>query len=118
MPTSHELYELPFLAPVARGHEVIAATLRRAHDSDELASLVLDRSSGLVYCSEPLLEPLGRTELPLTDPIAVLTRFTWRVVRSTTGRSLGAVVSTTSVGDQNHARTRLFIEPEAAATYR
>jgi hypothetical protein len=113
MNTGHVLHELPFLAPVPRGHEVLVATLRRSPDSDQRASLVLDRTTGVLYCGEPLWGPLDRTPLALTDPIGVLTRFTWTVIQRDEGRVMGAMISSASTGDRNHAFTRLYLEAPA-----
>jgi hypothetical protein len=118
MPVHVELYELPFLAPVPRDHEVLVATLRRSPDSTVLASFVLDRTATVLYCGETLWGPLDRSPTALHDPLGVLTRFTWVVERSTLGQVVGAMVSSTSAGDQNHAQTRLFVSPSSAAPYR
>jgi hypothetical protein len=118
MNTGHVLHELPFIAPVPRNHEVLVATLRRSPHSDTRASLVLDRTTGILYCSDALWGPLDRSPLALTDPIGVLTRFTWTVVQTSEGRCMGAMISTSSHGDSNHAHTRLYVEGPSATAYR
>jgi hypothetical protein len=118
MSSEVELHQLPFLAPVPRGHEVLVATLRRSPESDVLASLVHDRTASVLYVGDTLLGPLDRNPLAIQDPIAVLTRYTWVVVSASVGRVAGAMISSTSAGDQNHAQTRLFVEPAAPVAYR
>lgn len=109
-----ESLQVPFSAPVPRGHEVLFATVRQAPDSRERASLVLDLTCGCLYCAERLWGALSGDARSLTDPLAVLRERSWVVDRTLAGRSLGAVV----LSEGAARRTRLFIEPSAAPPYR
>ncbi|APR80708.1 Hypothetical protein A7982_06055 [Minicystis rosea] len=110
----NQALELPFVASVPRGHEILVAWLSHSPDAKDETALVLDRTAGILYCDPSLWGPLGRDPRVLQDPIAVLTRWTWTVTRSITGIAAGAVVVTTSRGDSNDARTRLFVQGLAA----
>lgn len=101
------LFEVPFLAPVPTGNEVYVAALVRSADAHEEIFLVHDRTAGVVYCDDRLLGPLGRDAFATRDPVAALTRFTWRVKRAVEGTAAGAILSTAVNGD--HALTRLFV---------
>ncbi|MFT3775940.1 MAG: hypothetical protein QM820_62140 [Minicystis sp.] len=105
--------ELPFVASVPRGHEVLIAWLKHAPDATREDALVLDRTAGILYCDVALWGPLGRDPRVLHDPLAVLTRWTWVVTRSIAGIAAGAVVLTTSSGESNVAQTRLFVQRPA-----
>jgi hypothetical protein len=107
-----ELHEVFFLAPVPYGNEVAVLTLRR---SDTQITLVLDQTAHVRYCNEAIWGPIGASPLATTDPAAVLQRWGWVLIRATTGRSAGALVSTTDVGEANHVQTRLFVGPASAA---
>lgn len=113
-----DAFELPFLAPIPRGHEVLVVGLLRAPTATEPSWLVVDRTAGILYCGENLWGPLGQSAEAASDPVAVLTRWSWRVARSATGRVRAALVASSDVGDSNFARTRLFLEPEGAGPYR
>lgn len=103
------------MASVPRGHEVVVAWLKRSADATRETALVLDRTAGMLYCDDALWGPLGRDPRVLDDPLAVLTRWTWTVTRSIAGIAAGAVVLTTSSGESNEARTRLFVTSPATA---
>lgn len=109
-----ESLQLPFSAPVPRGHEVLFATVRPAQGSRERASLVLDRTCGCLYCAEQLWGALSADPRSLTDPLAVLSERSWVVDRTLAGRSLGAIV----LSEGAARRTRLFVEPSVAPPYR
>lgn len=113
-----QVLEIPFVAAVPRGHEVLVAWLKRSPDETRESALVLDRTAGVLYCDPSLWGPLGRDPRVLHDPVAVLTRWTWVVTRSTTGIAAGAVVLTTSSGESNDAQTRLFVQSAAASQQR
>ena len=104
---SRSVVELAFLAPIPRGHEVSVSMLRREPESDVVTTLVVDRTSGIVYCGEMVWGLLEAHDLALTNPLAALTRHAWRVESTTEGCVAGAMVSTTSTG---RAQTRLVLE--------
>jgi hypothetical protein len=110
VPKPSEAYELPFLAPVPHGHEVVLVALLRSAESTKKTFLALDRTASILYCDDELWG-IFRHEHEVADPVAALTRWSWVVAKSTTGRVVGAMVSTADTGDSNHAKTRLFIEP-------
>jgi hypothetical protein len=105
-----QVLDLPFVAAVPRGHEVLVAWLKSAPDATRESALVLDRTAGLLYCDLSLRGPLGRDPRVLVDPVGSLTRFSWVVTRSLSGIAMGAMVFTTSTGDSNEAYTRLFVQ--------
>ena len=112
MPTAHDL---PFLAPIPRGHEVLVVTFTLAGKSP---TMVLDRTTSNLYCPEPLWGPLHQDPvLAVTDPIAVVTRFAWTVQSAVEGVCGGALVSTKGWGDRYEIRTLLLVEP-AGTPYR
>jgi len=115
---SEDAFELPFLAPIPRGHEVLVVGLLRDPGAFEPSWLALDRTAGVLYCGENLWGPIGRSAEAATDPVAILTRWSWRVAQSATGRVRAALVGSSDVGDSNFAKTRLFLEPEGAGPYR
>jgi hypothetical protein len=106
--------DLPFVAAVPRGHEVLVAWLKSAPEATRESALVLDRTASIVYCDPSLRGPLGRDARVLVDPVGELTRWSWGVTRALTGTAVGAVVFTTSSGDTNDAQTRLFVQGAAA----
>ncbi len=109
-----QVLELPFVAAVPRGHEVLVAWLKSSPDATGESALVLDRTTGILYCDPSLWGPLGRDPRALHEPLAVLTRWSWVVTRSAAGIAAGAVVVTTNRGDSNEAQTRLFVQSPAA----
>jgi hypothetical protein len=78
-------------------------------------SLVHDCTSGIVYCDDRLLGPLGCDAWAPRYPVAALTRFTWRVTRAKQGTAAGAIASIAVNG--NGGRTRLFVA-SAKSPYR
>jgi hypothetical protein len=112
--TVAELHELPFLAPVPRGHDVLVVSLRRTPDDPSLSRFVLDQTDGVLYCDEKLWGAFGRDVLATQNPLGVLTRWSWVVEKAATGRVAGVMISTKNWGDTNHSETRLFVEPMGA----
>jgi hypothetical protein len=111
-------FDLPFVAPVPQGHDVLVVHFHQGEPT-RLEALVLDRTDRVLYCGDRLWGPLGNDPaLALHDPVAVLTRFTWRTGQTVSGVSGGAIVSVKTSGDANESRTRLFVEPGAGAPYR
>ncbi len=110
-----QVLELPFVASIPRGHEVLVAWLKSSPDATRESALVLDRTVGVLYCDPSLWGPLGRDPRAVQDPVAMLTRWSWVVTRSTTGIAAGAIVVTTNSGDSNEAQTRLFVQSPAAS---
>lgn len=118
MSSTARIHEVHYAAPVPRGHEVLIAMLRQAPGSDQLATLVFDRTDSVTYCLDALWAPLSG-ELGWTDPIAALTRYTWQVESVVVGRVLGTTVATNTLGHSNVVRTRLLVAPiEAQGAYR
>jgi hypothetical protein len=64
------VHELPFLAPVPRGHDVLVATMRRAPDSSVL------------YCGESLWGPRPIVERRLQPQRPVTKLHPWGEVQS------------------------------------
>ena len=118
MSAQDEVIQFPFLAPVPRGHEVLIGMVRQAPDSDVRASFVLDRTSGLLHCSERLWGPFGADPAALVDPVAVLGRWSWVFERVLAGHSLGAIVMTQDDASRSRGQTRLFVAPAVAQPYR
>ena len=116
MSSATELYELSFLAPVPRDHLVLVATV---HRDGAYGTFVLDQTAGVLYSDTVIWGPLGKRASAVNDPLATLAQYEWRPVRASTGRIVGAMISTKNMGDANHAETRLFVEPlPPAAPYR
>ncbi|MDB4933251.1 MAG: hypothetical protein JWP87_223 [Labilithrix sp.] len=108
------VHEVCFVAPVPHGHDALVVTLRRSEGETSTCSFVLDQTDGILYCDEDLWSPFGSDPLATRDPLAVLAKWSWVVAKSTTGTVIGSIVSTKDGGDQNHARTRIFVTPKAA----
>lgn len=106
MPSVHDL---PFIAPVPRGHDVLVATFVI---ENRVAIAVLDRTASTLYCPEDLWGPLYQDPvLAVTDPVAALTRWTWKLRSATEGSCLGALVASSKNGEE--PRTRLVVEARA-----
>ncbi len=118
MQTQIEAHDIAFVAPIPAGNQVLIARVRRSEGESWTPTLVLDVSSKALYRNDTLYGPLSNDVLSTTDPLAVLTRWSWKVVKVSEGRVVGCIVSTTGTGDSNTA-TRLFVETTgAAAPYR
>lgn len=103
--------ELPFLAPIPAGHEVLVVWLRQTPDDQRTRLLVLDQSARVLYCDDRLWGPLGANEQATLDPVGLLTRLSWVEDRRLMGRVSGAMVT---MGASTELRTRLFLEPGSA----
>jgi hypothetical protein len=103
------VFDLGLLAPVPRDHLVLVATMQR---EESRGTFVLDQTAGVLYADPTLWGPLGRRVTAVTDPLATLAQYGWRPVKKVVGRVVGAMISTTSEGEANHAETRLFLDPE------
>lgn len=107
--------EVPFVAIVPAGHDVFVAKMRPQAGSDKGVFMVLDVTTSVLYCNDDLWG-LFHPAASSSDPVGVLARWGWIVDGHHRGRVVGSVVSTTSAGDSNHARTRLFVEVRGAET--
>jgi hypothetical protein len=106
-------YEFDFVAPVPHGHGVLIAKMDRARSS---LNFVLDRTASTLYGDEELWHHVSKDDVMLTvrDPVTVLTRQNWVPRYVIVGASICALVSTSSSGDPNHAKTYLIVESERA----
>lgn len=112
MPSVHDLL---FGAPIPRGNEVLVATFTLEERS---STLVLDRTTSTLYCPEELWGALQQDTInAVREPVGVITRWSWKVKGVVIGTCVGAIVSTTTRGEQQ-VRTRLLVEPGPAAPYR
>jgi hypothetical protein len=112
MPVAHEL---SFHTPIPRGHDVLLVTFGLV---DKTAVLVLDRTASNVYCAGALWGPLHQDPaLAVTDPVAAVTRYAWKVRSAVEGVCAGALLSTEGWGDRHEVKSILLLEP-AAAPYR
>lgn len=117
--------ELPFVAAVPAGHEILAVDLTLDGGGwleTTSASAVVDTATGIVYADLgywTVLKAAGRLpEPPAQNPVEALGPG-WRVAQAVRGRVRGAVVSTRDVGEQNHAATLLYLVVEGTeAPYR
>jgi hypothetical protein len=112
------LVEIPFFAPVPKGHEVLVVTFELDGKSP---MLVHDKSASTVfYYGDDLAGPLNRMpELAVTDPVAAITRFPWTVKSALAGLCTGALCTTHYTSARGpESTTRLFIEPASAQPYR
>ncbi len=108
--------DVPFLAPIPRGHEVLVVTFELDGKSP---MLVHDKSAAAVYYPDDLSGPLLRAaEQAVDDPVTAITRFPWTVKDAIAGLSLGALVSTQRTSRGQEATTRLFVEPASKQPYR
>lgn len=106
MPTVHDL---PFVAPVPRGHDVLIVMFTNGSYSP---TLLFDRTASTVYCPEAITGALHQDPvLAVTDPVAVVTRFAWTVKSATEGICAGALISVNRLGDRFDAKTTLVVEP-------
>jgi hypothetical protein len=103
------LHELPFLAPIPRGHEVLVVTFA---SEDKTLTAVLDRTASSLYCPEALWGPLHQDPVrAVTDPVAVITRWAWTLRSAVEGVCAGAMMSTKSWGgDRHEVKTILLVE--------
>lgn len=103
------LLELPFLAPIPRGHEVLVVTFAL---DDKAPTVVLDRTASTLYCPGDLWGPLHQDPaLAVTDPVAVVTRWAWTVQSTLGGTCAGALISSKSWGgDRLEVKTTLLVE--------
>lgn len=108
-----EVHNLDFVAPVARDHYVLVATMQR---EDMRGCFVLDHTAGVLYADATLWGPFGHRLSAVTDPLGTLAQYGWQPVKAVTGRVLGAMISTKNSGEANHAETRLFVAPAPPAT--
>lgn len=103
-----ELVTLTFLAPIPRGNRVVHAVVRSGPDAARLM-VVHDLTTGIVYCPQQLVNPLG-SRAALEDPLGVLERLGWTIEQRLEGRVAGAMCS----AHGQDTRTRLAIAPEVA----
>jgi len=106
------IIELPFLAPIPRGHDVVVVTFTL---DDRSPTLVVDRTAGTVYCPDALAGALQQDPLhAVADPISTLTRWSWTVKSTMSGVCAGALVSTRVSGNNRYElKTHLLMEPAA-----
>lgn len=113
MPT---LCEVPFLASIPRGHDVLVVTFNLG---DKSPSVVLDRTAANLYCTDELWGPLHQDPaLAVTDPIAVAKRWNWKIKNAIQGVCAGAMISTKSWGGDNYEVKTLLVLETPAAPYR
>lgn len=106
MPSAHEL---PFAANIPRGHAVLVVTFTLGGKSP---TMVLDRTASSLYCGEDLWGPLHQDPIhALTDPVTVVTRWSWTVRSAFEGVSAGALVQTKGWGERHEVKTLLLVEP-------
>ncbi len=104
-----QVLEVPFVATVPAGHDVLVAQARGPSSPDASSAIVLDVTSSTLYCNDDLWAVFQSTFSP-SDPVRALERAGWVIKQQYKGRVLGAVVSTTNKGESNYARTRLFVD--------
>ena len=103
--------DLPFAAPVPRGHDVGYATV--SHPDAGLAGelLLFDRSAGVTYCQERMHAVLAHPQM-VGDPFFGARAHGWKVEQQVLGRVLAAMVSTQPGRALPALRTTLFVELE------
>lgn len=111
------LLEVPFLAPIPRGHEVLVAAMRHAEYTDPFW-FVLDRTTGTLYVGEESWGIFSRSKTAVLDPIGFLAQWNWKPERCVEGKMVAATVASSNRGDSNFSRTRLFVDPSVAPPYR
>jgi hypothetical protein len=106
---------LEFIAPIASGNEVVIFFMSRLlpgmfADTEEKTRVVLDRSSGILYCDERVIG-LRFDGSSIDDPPALFADAGWKVDEQRIGRVRCAVVSFSAaeVGGASVGRTRLFL---------
>lgn len=112
---SIESFELPFLAPVPFGHDVLVVFARTELS---LARLVLDETTHVLYCEPRLWGALGTNLRATVDPIGALAGWKWTIERTLRGRSAGAMIAPGEQGVAEIARTRLFVEAAPTTPFR
>ena len=107
-----KIISLTFAAPVPRGHDVLVVTFTGPYANE---TVVLDRTDSVLYCSDVMLGVMQQhPEQAINDPIAVVTRWSWRVQEELQGTSAGSVLCT-----GRPVSTRLLVEPATStAPYR
>lgn len=116
--------DLPYLAPVPAGHEVLVLELANAaggfFEFNE-AGCVVDRATRVVYADRSYLTILAKNPSPsayAADAPADALGPGWRVNRSFSGQVVSAVVGTADGVSNSAARTRLYVRSAPATTYR
>jgi hypothetical protein len=111
--------QLPFLAPIPVGNEVVVQPLERTTffgGWEESESMVLDRTTGIVW--SPWLVPMGLTQENFhSHRLGDHRRRTPNVV-PTLGRVVACQVSSKGVGEHNHVMTGLTLAPLEGGAYR
>ena len=108
-------HHLPFHAPIPRGHDVLLVTFGL---ENKAPTVVLDRTTSTLYCGEDMWGPLQNDPaLAVTDPIALVTRWTWKVRSTIEGVCAGALISTRHVGESHDVKTILLVDA-AGTPYR
>jgi len=110
--------ELPFLAPIPVGHEVLVVALRQSPEARRTQFLVLDQTVSVLYCDDRLWGPLSGNVQATIDPVGLLTRFSWVVDRQFAGRVCGAMVGMATAEECNTLRTRIFLQAASDTPYR
>lgn len=111
--------ELPFLAAIPLGHEVVVQPLERPgffagwQDAD---SIVLDRVTGIVW--GPWMETLTLTAQNFHAQHLGVNLRRKEGSPAILGRVVGCQVSTKGIGEHNHIATVLNLAPVEAAVYR
>ncbi|WP_437933541.1 hypothetical protein [Sorangium sp. So ce341] len=111
--------ELPFLAPIPVGNEVVVQSLERPTffgGWEESEWIVLDRTTGIVW--SPCTVPMGLTRENFHSHHLGDHRRRRPNVAPTLGRVVACQVSTKGIGETNHVVTGLTLAPLEATAYR
>lgn len=116
--------DLPYLAPVPVGHEVLVLELANAaggfFELNE-AGCVVDRQTRVMYADRSYLTSLAKNTTPNAFPIdapADVLGPGWTVSRSFAGQVVCALVGTADGMTTTTAKTRLYLRSAPTTTYR
>lgn len=108
--------DLPFAAPVPRGHSVVLLRIQHADDG-RAGTALIDATTGVVYCEESMFG-LFAFATAASEPARVAQGLGWEIVEQLAGRAAGATVATSRSPREASVRTCLFLDTSEAPPYR
>jgi hypothetical protein len=108
--------DLSFAALATRGHQVVWMRVHQP-EHDMTTDVVLDATSGTVYCDEKMFGLFAHAEAA-NDPLALATSRGWELQERLEGSVTCAVVATSSADRGASIRTTLFVDTSVRSPYR
>jgi hypothetical protein len=108
--------DLPFAAPVPRGHIVVLVQIQHTEDA-RVGTALIDSTSGVVYCEEEWFG-LFVHAAAAREPARLARERGWDVTEQLVGHVVGATVATSKAAREASVRTCLFIDTSSTSPYR